>query len=90
MPIRAHTESLPLISDHMPLHILLQARSIRYVICGFNHEKSAVSFGFRCSLYSDSRLCQNILHVTYRMGINVNEMVNCGNVMAWKNRVIEK
>ena len=49
-----------------------------------------MSFAFRSSLYSGSRLCQNTLYVAYGMGVNVNEIVNCGNGVVWKNRVIEK
>ncbi len=51
----------------------------------FNHKNSGDSFSFRPSLYSGTRLCSNIMYVTYKMGVDINEIVNPVNGVVWKN-----
>ena len=57
---------------------------------GFNNGNSIVQFVFRSATHYGTRLCNNIVHVAYKIGVNVHEICQSNNDINWKKIVVNQ
>ncbi len=70
---------------------------LKHIHNGFNRDNSLVRFVFQNSMYTDSRIQQNIRYLAYKCGFNIQNLIKltCSDIInilndEWKARVKEK
>ncbi len=78
------------------LDVELAKRVLKHLHIGFNHDNSLVRFIFQNTMYTDSRIGQNIRYLAYKYGYYIKDLVKltCTDIInrvcyEWKDRMTE-
>ncbi len=96
LPYQTHSTLLPHMSGIPPLDVCIAKRVLKHVDTGFNHDNSLVRskrlerplvslvrFIFQNTMYTDSRIEQNIRYLAYKCGFYIQDVIKltCTNII---------
>ncbi len=83
LPYQTHSALLPHISGIPPLDVFLTKRVLKHVHTSLNHDNSLVRFVFQNTMYTGSRIGQNIRYLAHKCGFYIQDIIKltCTNII---------
>ncbi len=75
LPYQTHSALLPHITGIPLLDVGIDKIFLKHVHTGFNHDNSLVRFILQITMYTDSRIGQNIRYLAYKCGFSIKDLV---------------